>query len=117
MHATRVADRSGPLKQYLEFAESFAVIALVLAGLSGLSFHLFKDEGWIEELVGDIWEIHVQYPLIAIPLTVGAIVLGNMWRENRIGKGELSKLPNYFLYLLMATGAFFISRVALYGTF
>lgn len=104
------------MKQYLEFLESFVVIALVLAGLTGISFNLFRDEGWIETAVGNIWEIHVQYPLIAIPVTVGAIVLGSMWRDNRIARGQRSKLPTYFLYALMAAGVYYIGYYAVHGT-
>lgn len=105
------------MRRYLEFLESFVVIALVLAGIAGVSYHLFRDEGWIEMLLGNIFELHVQYPLIAIPVTIGAIILGAMWRDNRIARGEHSALPAYVLYLLMAVGAVFIGRYALYGTF
>ena len=104
------------MKQSLEFVESFVVIALVLSGLGGISYNLFRDEGWIEMVMGNIWELHVQYPLIAIPVTIGAVVLGSMWRENRIAKGQRSKLPTYVLYLLMAAGVYYIGYYGIHGT-
>lgn len=104
------------MKQYLEFLESFAVILLVLAGLTGISYNLFRDDGWIESALGNIWDIEVQYPLIAVPVTIGAVVMGLMWRDNRLARGQRSKLPTYFLYLLMAAGAYYIGNYIVYGT-
>ena len=104
------------MKQYLEFLYSFVVIVLVLSGLGGISFNLFRDDGWIEKLFGNIWEIHIQYPLIAIPVTIGAVILGAMWRDNRIARGQRSHLPTYVLYLLMAAGAYYLYQYFTYGT-
>ena len=104
------------MKQVLEYLGSFTVVALVLAGIGGISYHLFKEEGWVESLLGNIWEIQVQYPLIAIPVTVAAIVLGMMWRDNRIARGRLSNLPNFFIYGLMAAGVYFIGYYAINGS-
>ena len=105
------------MKQILEYLQSFAVIGLVLAGIGGLSYHMFKEDGWIENILGDIWDISVQYPLIVVPTIVGAIVLGKMWRDNRLAHGRTSKLPDLFIYGLMAAGVFFIGRLFIYGSF
>ena len=104
------------MKQVLEYLESFAIISLVLAGIGGLSYHMFKKEGWVESILGNIWEIQVQYPLIAIPVMVAAIVLGMMWRDNRLARGRLSMLPNIFIYGLMAAGVYFIGYFAITGS-
>ena len=58
----------------------------------------------------------MQYPLIAIPLTVSAIVLGKMWRDNRIATGHHDKLPDIFLYALIATGVYYIGYFAVHGS-
>lgn len=105
------------MKQILEYLQSFAVIGLVLAGIGGLSYHMFKEDGWIENILGDIWDIGIQYPLIAIPVIVGAIFFGRMWREDRLTKGRHSKLPDLFIYGLMAAGVFFIGRLFIHGSF
>jgi len=104
------------LKRYLDFLYSFVVIVLVLSGLGGISFNLFRDDGLIETLFGNIWEIHIQYPLIAIPVTIGAVILGAMWRDNRIARGQRSNLPTYVLYMLMAAGAYYLYQYFTYGT-
>lgn len=104
------------MKQVLEYLESFAVIGLVLAGIGGISYYMFKEDGWIESAVGNIWEVQVQYPLIAIPVTVAAIVLGIMWRDNNITRGRYTKLPDIIIYGLMAAGVYFIGYYASHGS-
>ena len=103
------------MKQYLEYAESFAVIALVLFGITGFSYHLFKDNGWIEAVIGNVWNVSFQYPLIALPVIVAAVYLGRMWNQSRIAHGRFSKLPDLLIYALMASGVVFIARYFWFG--
>ncbi len=104
------------VKQFLEYAESFTVIILVLFGITGFSYHLFRDDGWIEAVVGNVWDISVQYPLIVLPVIVAAVVLGKTWNQARLASGHTSKLPDFVIYALMAAGAVFIVRYFWYGT-
>lgn len=104
------------MKQFLEYAESFTVIALILFGITGFSYHLFKDNGWIEAAVGNLWDVSVQYPLIALPVIVSAVFLGKMWNQSRLAHGRTSKLPDLVIYALMISGVVFIFRNFWYGT-
>ena len=104
------------MKQFLEYAESFAVITLVLFGITGFSCHLFKDDGWIEAMAGNLWDVSIQYPLIALPVIVAAVFLGKRWNESRLSHGRTSKLPDLVIYALMASGAVFIFRYFWFGT-
>ncbi len=104
------------MKQFLEYAESFGVIALVLFGITGFSYHLFKDNGWIEAMAGNLWDVSVQYPLIALPVIVAAVFLGKRWNQSRLSHGRTSNLPDYVIYALMASGAVFIFRYFWWGT-
>jgi len=105
------------VKQYLEYAESFAVIVLVLFGIGGFSYHLFRDNGWVESLAGNLWDVSVQYPLIALPVIVAAVFLGKRWNDSRIAHGRASKMPDYIIYALMLAGVVFIGRYFWYGSF
>lgn len=104
------------LKKTLEYIESFATVMLVLAAILGISYHMFRDDGWLEMLFGNIFELQVQYPLIAVPVTLAAIILIRMWRENRLAKGRLRELPDIFIYFLMALGVYFIGYFWIYGS-
>lgn len=105
------------MKEYLAYLQSFAVIGLVLCAIGGISYHMFRDGGWIEFAVGNIWDVSMEYPLIAIPVIAGAFFLGKMWRDNRLAHGYHSKLPDYFVYLLMAIGVYFVGHFLVRGTF
>lgn len=76
---------------------------------------MFRDDGWLEMIFGNIFELQVQYPLIAIPVTFAAIFLIRMWRENRLAKGRLRELPDIFIYFLMALGVYFLGYMYIYG--
>lgn len=105
------------MKQYLEYFESFAVIVLVLFGIGGFSYHLFRDNGWIEAIAGNLWGVTVQYPLIALPVIVGAVFIFRTWNAARIAHGRTTKLPDLVIYALMAAGAIFLGRYFWLGYF
>ena len=104
------------MKQMLDLMQSLIVMALVLAGIGGLSYHAFRDDGFVEEFLGDIWEWQFQYPLIAIPLTVGAIVLYKVWSNGNMVKGRKGRAGDLLVYLLMGFGAYYIGVYAIHGT-
>lgn len=105
------------MKEYLVYVESFVVIVLVLFGIGGFSYHLFRDNGWVESIAGNLWDVSVQYPLIALPVIVAAVFLGRRWNDARIAHGRATNLPDYFIYALMAAGAVFVFRYFWYGNF
>ena len=103
------------MKQIVEFLESFVIVGLVLAGIAGISYNLFREGGWIEGFLGNIWDFNIQYPLIAIPVTIGAIVMFRLWSRDKVVHGKTSKLPNLILYTLVIAGAYYIGRYAITG--
>ena len=106
------------MRQTLDFMESFVVVGLVLAGLSGISYHLMRDEGWLEMIFGNFWDFSIRYPLIAVPLIVGALVLGKMWRDDRVSHGKQSNAAGAFaLYTTVVAGAYFLGQLFFNGTF
>ena len=104
------------MKQVFEYLQSFTTIGLILSGLAGLSYHLFRDDGWIEKGLGKAWDFGIQYPLMAIPVVVGAVILGNLWRHDTLTKGRRRRFPDLIIYCLMAFGAYFIGHYIVTGT-
>jgi hypothetical protein len=105
------------MRQTLDFMESFVVVGLVMAGLAGLSYHLLRDEGWLEMVFGSVWDFSIRYPLIAVPLVAGALVLGKMWRDDRVAHGKhSSKGGAAALYLIVAAGIYFVGHFLIKGT-
>ncbi len=104
------------MKQIYEFLESFVVMALVLAGIGSISYHLFREDGWLETAVGNIWNLDTHYIVIAVPVAVGTVVLFNMWRGGRVIHSKTSILPNLLLYSLIGAGLYYIGSYVLTGT-
>jgi hypothetical protein len=105
------------LKQYIEFLESFVVIALAIAGLVGTSYRLFRDGGWADIIFGNVLRYHFEHPMIAIPLTALIVIIAKVWHDKRVKMGRPSKVPTLILYTLMAAGVYFIGHYAIVGTF
>ena len=104
------------MKQAYEYLTSLATIALVVAGLGGLAFHAFRESGWISAALGGLWSFEMDYPLVAVPLTIAAIAVFFAWRNHHLVHGGVNRVPALLVYCLMAAGAFFIGQFALNGS-
>ena len=104
------------MREILIYLESFVVMMLVLTGLAGISVNLFRDGGWIERGLGNVWDYTMKYPLIVIFVATAALVLARWWRHDHATRGYQRLAPTIVLYTIMAAGVYFIGRFALYGT-
>ncbi|HSQ05582.1 MAG TPA: hypothetical protein VLN59_16195 [Burkholderiales bacterium] len=104
------------MKRVFEYLQSFTVVVLVLAAISGVSYHAFRDDGWVENVTGKIWSLEMQYPMIAIPATIAAILVFKMWHRERQARGRHHQLPNIVIYVLMAVGLYFIVQYFVRGS-
>ena len=96
------------IKQAFVYISSFITITLMLAGIGGASYHTFKEGGWFGVILGKIWNVQMDHPVIAIPVTLAVVFIGKMWYDHNRAKGYTSKLPNAIIYVVMAAGAYFI---------
>lgn len=105
------------MKQFLAFLESFVIVVLVLAGLVGLSYHVFRGGGWFDSAFEKVAEFVFLNVTVSIVVGLTALIVFVLWNERRLAKGMYGKrLPTIILYVFMAAGAFFIGRYALLGT-
>lgn len=105
------------MKQIFEYVQSVVIIALVLAGIGGLSWRTFKQEGWLGSLLDRTWDAIVDHPMVTIPVLIAIFVIGKLWHDHQVEKGHTSKLPNLFLYGVMAAGVYFIWQLVSTGSF
>jgi len=96
------------VKKIIEYVQSFVTIALLLAGIGGFSYHMFKEGGWFGKALGTIWDAQVDNPVVAIPVTIGVVFILKMWYDHNRAKGHTSKLPDVMIYVIMAAGLYFI---------
>ena len=104
------------MKQVFEYVTSFVTIVLVLAGIGGVAYNLFRDGGWLGLALGKVWEINLRYPVVAIPVTLAIVILGKLWYDHNRAKGRTSKLPDVVIYVIMAGGLYFLWRMITTGS-
>lgn len=104
------------MRQVLEYVNTFITITLILAGIGGVSYHMFKDNGWLGMILGKVWDVQMSNPVIAIPTTLALLFVGKLWYDHNRAKGHTSKLPNILIYIIMAAGAYFLFQLATHGT-
>lgn len=103
------------MKQIFEYIQSFVTIGLVLAGIGGVSYYMFRENGWVHTALGTVWDFQLSNPLLAIPMTLAVLFLGKLWIDRQRSKGHTSKLPNALIYVVMAAGVYFIYQFVTQG--
>jgi len=105
------------LKHILDFLESFVIVILVLTGLVGLSYRMFRGGGWFESALERAAEIVFQNVTVSIVVAIGVTIPLVIWHERRAAKGVHGKrLPTIILFALLAAGVFFVGHYAIRGT-
>jgi hypothetical protein len=105
------------VKQTIDYIISFVTIVLVLAGLGGVSYNMFREGGWLVTYFGKLVDAQFDNPVIAIPVTLGTVFLGKMWYDRQVQHGKTSRLPDVLVYVIMAAGVFFFWRFFSSGSF
>ncbi len=104
------------IKQIFEYVSAFITVALILAGIGGASYHTFKEDGWFGAILGRLWDVHMDHPVIAIPVTLAVLFIGKMWYDYNRAKGYTSKVPNAIIYVVMVAGVYFIWEFVTQGS-
>ncbi|MCC7483506.1 MAG: hypothetical protein IT529_00825 [Burkholderiales bacterium] len=105
------------MKQALEYLESFAVLVLILVGLTGFAYHLFREEGLANTVTCGIWDFIMASPFIAFVVLVCASTLGFVWRRNRRAQREQGKAATVVFYAMIASGVYFLGKLVIFGSF
>ncbi len=89
---------------------------LILLGIGGIAYHLFRDDGWISQGLGALWNAQYQAPVITIVLIVAAIFVFRALYKAQLGGKRNSKLPDLVLFAFVATGIYFLGRLVTTGS-
>jgi hypothetical protein len=93
------------------FLFSALVIALAATGMGGAAYHCLAPDGLVAAWLGRIWS---QGPVLGVLVTVGLLSIGLALR-NGMGTGR-ARATDVPLYLFVALGAFFASRLVVSGS-
>jgi hypothetical protein len=98
------------VKKIFDSITTFGTVILILAGIGGVAYNMFRENGWLGTILGKVWSAQMEHPAVAIPVTIGVAFLGKMWYDHNRAKGHTSKLPDVLIYVIMAAGVYFIWR-------
>ena len=104
------------MKSLFTMLGAFLVGALILLGIGGVAYHLFRDNGWISQGLGALWNAQYQAPVITAVLIVAAIFVFKALYKAQLGGKRDSKLPDLVLFAFIATGIYFHGRLLATGS-
>jgi len=107
-----MTDRNKP-DSLLDTIFAVSRFGLMLIGIIGISVELFRDNGWLKQLIGKAFSS--PSALLLIPLVIGALYVLDKIISN--AAGTASKKGDIPLYIMMAIGAFFLFRLVTTGSF
>jgi hypothetical protein len=88
-------------------------LGLMLIGLIGLSVEIFRDKGWLKQLLGKMLDSPLG--LASFPIAIVILYLLNLWLSGA-SNGKVAK-GDFPMYFMMAVGAFFLYELITTGTF
>lgn len=96
---------------------ALAQLVLLLLGMIGISVYLFRENGWISQVVGHVLETWSFTAIAAIPLLAAAYLILANWYAKNFTKHTQEKVANLMLFAMMGVGAFFLFRLISSGSF
>ncbi len=103
------------MKAILTTLGAFLVGGLILLGIGGIVYHLFREDGWFSQGLGALWRAQYQAPVMTIILIIAAIFVFRSLYTAQIGGKRESKIPDFVLFAFIATGIFFLGRLITTG--
>ena len=87
---------------------SFVMMGLMIAGIAGLAFNMFRDDGWMSKVVGVVWDAEVRSPLIVTPVIVFSAWIGWLALTGRLATGKGNPFADLMVIALAISGAYFL---------
>ena len=91
----------------------FFCFAMILVGITGLSWGAFGEKGWIEHLLGVTWDIELRHPILFTPIVCGTLLLAVLFMRGELQTGKVSKLHDLLYYVTVFVGAYFTLKFLL----
>jgi len=104
------------VKQFLTGLEALVTLVLVVVAIAGITYHTFREDGLLSQGFGKISNAYINHPLIALAATVAFFFSYRAWRQRKVS-GTDTKVFDYFVYVLMAVGIYFIGHYTIKGEF
>lgn len=97
------------MKRIAEVVLSYLTFALLVIGIIGLSWEVFRDDGWLEQGLGIVLDSGIQESILATPIIIGILLASIAFlRDDLFTPGKANPvISNTILYVLVACGLYF----------
>ncbi|MBX3665987.1 MAG: hypothetical protein KF834_09900 [Burkholderiales bacterium] len=99
------------MKSLFNTLGSVLVGALIMLGIGGTAYHLFREDGLLAQGLGALWRAQYEAPVMVIVLILAAFFVVKALRGAQVGNKRDSKIPDFILFAFIATGIFFLGRL------
>ncbi len=99
-----------PYKESIQLILSLFYVAFVIAGISGISYGLFRPGGWVSGWLGSVWSMEFHFLVMAIPVFVISIVVVKKWLNGLFASNKGDTLVNILMGILLLAGMYFLGN-------
>ena len=97
-------------KESFQLILSLIYVALVIAGISGISYGLFRPEGWVSDWLGSVWSMEMHFLVMAVPVFIISIVVVKKWLNGLFASSKGDTLVNILMGILLLAGIYFSGK-------
>ena len=94
-------------KEPFQLILSLIYVAFVIAGISGISYSLFRPGGWVSNWLGSVWSMEMHYLVMAIPIFVISIIVIKKWLNGIFASSKGDTVVNLLMGILLLAGVYF----------
>jgi len=93
-------------------ADVWGILAffLMMAGIGGLSWEIFREDGWGSRLLGGTLEATLHKPMVMLPVLLVGGWIFLLATRGRLTVGKGHPFSDALVYVLMGLGLYFIYR-------
>lgn len=97
-------------KESFQLILSLIYVAFVIAGISGISYSLFRSEGWVSNWLGSVWSMEMHFLVMAVPVFIISIVVVKKWLNGLFASSKGDTLVNILMGILLLAGIYFSGK-------
>jgi hypothetical protein len=94
-------------KESFQLILSLIYVAFVIAGISGISYSLFRPGGWVSNWLGSVWSMEMHYLVMAIPIFIISIIVIKKWLNGIFASSKGDTVVNLLMGILLLAGVYF----------
>ncbi len=97
-------------KEFFQLVLSFIYVAFVIAGISGISYSLFRPGGWVSTWLGSVWSMEIHFLVMAIPVFIISIIVIKKWLNGLFASSKGDTFVSILMGILLLAGIYFSGK-------